>query len=160
LMRPSLVMKIVDPSGAVLQSFSPQSLGNPISSTTASQVQDAMYGVVRCGSGSIVPTLFNSPWAIMAKTGTGEVPRLLDNKGNVIKLFPAEAWLLTQAPYQNPALTIVAMKENGGEGGLVNGPMVADMYNYIFTHIMPIPPPPPPESQFQYCFNTTHLLQP
>jgi len=85
----------------------------------------------------------------MAKTGTGQV-----GGGK-----PAQAWLVTQAPYQNPALTIVAMKENGGEGGFVNGPMVADLYNYIFTNVMHITPPPPPESQLQYCYNTTHLLQ-
>ena len=149
LMRPTVVMKTVDPSGAVLQPFNAQSLGNPVSQTTASQVRDAMYGVVRCGSGSIVPPLFNSPWAIMAKTGTGEV-----GGGK-----PAQAWLITQAPYSNPTLTIVAMKENGGEGGTVDGPLVADLYNYIFTNVMHIAPPPPPASQLQYCYNQTHLLQ-
>ncbi len=149
LMRPTLIQKIVDPNGTVLQSFSAQSLGNPISQTTASQMRDAMYGVVRCGSGSIVPPLFNSPWALMVKTGTGEV-----GGGK-----PAQAWLVTQAPYQNPALTIVSMKENGGEGGFVNGPMVADLYNYIFTNVMHIQAPPPPQSQLQYCYNQTHLLQ-
>lgn len=149
LMRPTLIQKIVDPNGTILQSFNAQSLGNPVSQTTASEVRDAMYGVVRCGSGSIVPPLFNSPWAIMAKTGTGEV-----GGANA-----AEAWLITQAPYPNPALTIVAMKENGGEGGTVDGPLVADLYNYIFTNVMHIQAPPPPESQLQYCFNQTHLLQ-
>ncbi len=145
-MRPTLVMKIVDPNGAVVYSASPQSLGTPISSTTASQVRTAMYGVVRCGSGSIVPPLIDSPWALMAKTGTGEI-----GGGR-----PAEAWLITQAPYPNPALTIVALRENGGEGGSADGPMVADMYNYIFTNIMKIAMPPPPDSN--YCFSTG-LLQ-
>jgi cell division protein FtsI/penicillin-binding protein 2 len=149
LMRPTVVMKIADPSGTVVQPFNAQSLGNLISQTTASQVRDAMYGVVRCGTGSIIPKLFYSPWAIMAKTGTGQ---LGGNK-------PPEAWLLTQAPYPNPVLTIVAMKENGGEGGFVDGPMVGDMYDYIFANVIHIPAPPPPETQQQYCFNETHLLQ-
>src|SRR5438477_9540629 len=41
LMRPFLIMKIVDPNGSTVLSSSPQSLGTPISDTTASQVRDA-----------------------------------------------------------------------------------------------------------------------
>ena len=156
LMRPSLVMKIVDPSGAIVMSSSPQSLGTPMSDNTASQVRDAMYGVVQCGSGkfgptpSLAPELDTSPWAIIAKTGTGEVPQV---NGHTVG---AEGWLLTQAPYQNPQLTIVAMKENVGEGGSAVGPMVTRTYNDIFSKIMKIPTSPPVDPN--YCF-TTGLLQ-
>ncbi len=156
LMRPSLVLKIVDPSGAIVMSSSPQSLGTPISDNTASQMRDAMYGVVQCGSGkfgptpSLAPELDTSPWAIIAKTGTGEVPRV---NGHTVG---AEGWLLTQAPYQNPQLTIVAMKENVGEGGSAVGPMVTRTYNDIFSKIMKIPTSPPVDPN--YCF-TTGLLQ-
>jgi len=156
LMRPSLVLKIVDPSGAIVMSSSPQSLGTPISDNTASQMRDAMYGVVQCGSGkfgptpSLAPELDTSPWAIIAKTGTGEVPRV---NGHTVG---AEGWLLTQAPYQNPQLTIVAMKENVGEGGSAVGPMITRTYNDIFSKIMKIPTSPPVDPN--YCF-TTGLLQ-
>ena len=156
LMRPSLVLKIVDPSGAIVMSSSPQSLGTPISDNTASQMRDGMYGVVQCGSGkfgptpSLAPELDTSPWAIIAKTGTGEVPQV---NGHTVG---AEGWLLTQAPYQNPQLTIVAMKENVGEGGSAVGPMVTRTYNDIFSKIMKIPTSPPADPN--YCF-TTGLLQ-
>lgn len=156
LMRPSLVLKIVDPSGAIVMSSSPQSLGTPISDNTASQMRDGMYGVVQCGSGkygptpSLAPELDTSPWAIIAKTGTGEVPQV---NGHTVG---AEGWLLTQAPYQNPQLTIVAMKENVGEGGSAVGPMVTRTYNDIFSKIMKIPTSPPVDPN--YCF-TTGLLQ-
>ena len=156
LMRPSLVLKIVDPSGAIVMSSSPQSLGTPISDNTASQMRDAMYGVVQCGSGkfgptpSLAPELDTSPWAIIAKTGTGEVPKV---NGHTVG---AEGWLLTQAPYQNPQLTIVAMKENVGEGGSAVGPMITRTYNDIFSKIMKIPTSPPVDPN--YCF-TTGLLQ-
>jgi peptidoglycan glycosyltransferase len=156
LMRPSLVLKIVDPSGAIVMSSSPQSLGTPISDNTASQMRDAMYGVVQCGSGkfgptpSLAPELDTSPWAIIAKTGTGEVPRV---NGHTVG---AEGWLLTQAPYQNPQLTIVAMKENVGEGGSAVGPMITRTYNDIFSKIMKIPTSPPVDPN--YCF-TTGLVQ-
>jgi penicillin-binding protein A len=132
LMRPTLVYKIVDPNGAVLQSFNPQVLDNPISSQAATQVRTAMLGVVRCGSGrfgdpgSVAnPTLWTSPYQIIAKTGTGQVGGGLG----------AESWVISQAPYSNPKLTIVSMKENAGEGGLVNGPIITQLYNYIFSSI-------------------------
>lgn len=156
LMQPSLVMKIVDPNGATIYSDPHQSLGAPISDTTASQVRDAMYGVTQCGSGKFGPTaalapeLNTSPYAILSKTGTGQVPPVNG------KTQGANGWLLTQAPYQNPQLTIVAMKENGGEGGSIVGPMVTNTYNYIFSNIMKIPTAPPVDPNF--C-TTTGLLQ-
>ncbi len=153
LMRPSLIEKIVDPNGSVVQSFSPQQLGTPISATTASQVRDAMYGVVQCGSGKFGvtaaynPQLYQSPWAIIAKTGTGQAPGA--NIG-------AQAWLLTQAPYQNPKLTIVAMKENGGEASAADGPWVTHTYNDVFSSIIKTPTSTPANPNF--C-TTTGLLQ-
>ncbi len=141
LMRPMLVLKIQAPDGTVIQSNSPQVLGNPITDQTASSAREAMYGVVRCGSGSIIPELYNSLWNIIAKTGTGQVG---GGKG-------AQGWLLTQAPYQNPALTIVSMRENGGEGGNVNGPAVAAMYNDIYTSVMKIQQPPAADPAVPYC---------
>ncbi|HZR40055.1 MAG TPA: penicillin-binding protein, partial [Ktedonobacteraceae bacterium] len=85
---------------------------------------------------------------IIAKTGTGEV-------GAGAKVG-ANAWLLTQAPYQNPQLTIVAMKENGGEAGPVMGPMVTRLYNDIFSNIRKIDTQPAADPN--YCA-TTGLLQ-
>jgi penicillin-binding protein A len=147
LMRPWLVTKIVDPTNqTAVQSNSQQELGTPISQNTASLVRKAMYGVVRCGSGSVVAQLVGSPWALMVKTGTGEV-----GGGK-----PAQAWLITQAPFDNPALTIVSMRENGGEGGYMNGPIVADIYHDVFSNIMHLPMPPAPDPN--YCFQTG-LLQ-
>lgn len=138
----------ITPCGTDVQTVSPQELGTPISQQTASQMRDAMYGVARCGSGSIVPELYNSKWAIIAKTGTGEV-----GGGK-----PAMAWLLTQAPYRDPKLTIVGMKENGGEGGYVDGPMVARMYDEIYSNVLKLPLPTAPDPQYPYCFNNG-LLQ-
>lgn len=160
LMKPMLVSKIVDPNGTVVQSFGTQVLGNPITAQTASQVRQAMLGVVRCGSGRFAnpdPRLWTSPYQIIAKTGTGQVG------GNL----GAQAWLITQAPYQNPKLTIVAMKENAGEGGSVNGPIITNLYNYIFQNIpqykiAPIESTNPnvlANQDGQYCLQTGLLQQ-
>jgi penicillin-binding protein A len=130
LMHPTLILKFTDHSGNVMQSFSSQQLSTVASAQTATQVRQAMDAVARCGSGVHAPTLQTSQWGIIAKTGTGEVG------GNE----PAQAWMITQAPYtrsnpnQQPALTIVAMKENAGEGANNVGPMIAQMYQDIFSN--------------------------
>jgi hypothetical protein len=48
------------------------------------------------------------------------------------------------------------MKENAGEGGSVDGPIVTALYNQIFSKIMKIPTAPPVDPN--YC-GTTGLLQ-
>lgn len=70
---------------------------------------------------------------------------------------------MTQAPYdwqhpeKIPALTIVAMKENGGEGGYTVGPIVTSLYNDIFDkgYVKMDRPTLPPA---RYCC-TAKLLQ-
>ncbi|HEY6542326.1 MAG TPA: penicillin-binding transpeptidase domain-containing protein [Ktedonobacteraceae bacterium] len=152
LMRPSLIEKIVDPSLSVLKSFSATSLGTPISQQTSNEMRDAMYSVVACGSGSlnIVQLSYQyAPWSVIGKTGTGQV----DATGNT----PAESWFITAAPYtyqsnDEPAITIVAMKENGGEGAYANGPMLRNLYNTIFSQgIIKVQQPPQPDQNF--CVN-------
>jgi penicillin-binding protein A len=155
LMRPTIISKIVDQNQTILQSFNPTELGTPISDTTATQVRNAMYGVVQCGSGSLQQVqLQGLPWSVIGKTGTAQV----DNTGKT----PAQAWFITQAPYvyqsgQSPRITIVAMKEHAGEGAFANGPMLRAIYNGIFTQVIKDEPQSPaPDPNF--CFNTG-LLQ-
>ncbi|GHO43761.1 beta-lactamase [Ktedonospora formicarum] len=157
LMRPMLLARTADRKGTVLQTFTPQAMGaQQISVQTAAQVRQAMYGVVQCGSGSVVPQLINSGMSIIAKTGTAQV----SNDGSI----PAHSWMVTAAPYsvnqpsQLPALTIIAMKENGGEGGSAVGPMIAAMYRDIFNNGYVKATLPAPISPTTYCCRT-RLLQ-
>jgi peptidoglycan glycosyltransferase len=132
LYRPMLISKIANHvTHNTLWTFDPRLLGMPVSSQTATQVRQAMYGVTHCGSGIVEHVNLNqSPWGIIGKTGTAQV-----SAGSI----PAHGWMITQAPYtvdnpaQLPALTIVAMKENAGEGGSAVGPMIAGIYHDIFS---------------------------
>jgi cell division protein FtsI/penicillin-binding protein 2 len=75
-----------------------------------------------------VNTAFGAPLSIIGKTGTAEV-------GGGRK---AHSWMITQAPFwlenpdQMPAVTIVAMRENAGEGAYAVGPAIWQMYRDIF----------------------------
>ncbi|GHO46480.1 penicillin-binding transpeptidase domain-containing protein [Ktedonospora formicarum] len=131
LMQPSLVSKIASRDGSPVQTFEPRKLGEQqVSQQAARDTRKAMFGVDQCGSGSLDGVDLNkSPWNIIAKTGSAEL-----GGGK-----PAHSWLMTQAPYdwqhpeKLPALSILAMKENGGEGGYAVGPIVASIYNDIFN---------------------------
>ncbi len=158
LMLPMIVSKVVDTNGNIIKANSPQPLGSQqVSSDTATKVRQGMYGVLRCGTGraDFAGTLYTSPWGIIGKTGTAEV--------NVAS--NPHAWLITQAPFditnptQLPALTIVGMKENGGEGGAEVGPMIGNIYNEIFDqHLVTTWQPSPPRG-YDYCFERGLLQQ-
>jgi peptidoglycan glycosyltransferase len=162
LMRPTIIEKIVDPKNStVLQSFTPQLLAQLISPQSAQQVRDAMYGVAACGSGSLGAVQLSYPytkWSVIGKTGTAQVPQ--DPK-HPDKVIPGDSWFITAAPYTYqsnavPPITIVAMKENGGEGAYANGPMLRDDYGQIFSQVMtnvPVPTPPPGD----FCVSTGFL---
>nr|BBH85392.1 peptidoglycan glycosyltransferase [Thermosporothrix sp. COM3] len=155
LMQPVVTLKMTRPDGEPLSIFAPKELGKrQMQQRTALDTQQAMYGVVRCGSGSLeATTLAHSPWGIIAKTSTGELG------GDRL----AHSWLITQAPYaiqhpeQAPTLTITAMRENGGEGGSAIGPMVSAMYQEIFSkgYVKVEQPAAPPAT---YCCDAK-LLQ-
>jgi penicillin-binding protein A len=154
--RPMLISRVTDHvTHDTLQTFDSQLLGMPVSSQTATQVRQAMYGVTHCGSGIVAHVHLNqSPWGIIGKTGTAQV-----SAGSI----PAHGWLITQAPYtvdnpaQLPALTIVAMKENAGEGGSAVGPMIAGIYNDVFSQGY-VQATQIPQASLDYCYRTG-LLQ-
>ncbi len=163
LMRPAVILKIVDPkNNTVLQSFSQQLLRQVISATSAQQVRDAMYGVTACGSGSLTVVQLSypfTPWAVIGKTGTAQVPQTDPNK-----VIPGDSWFITAAPYTYqsnsiPPITITAMKENGGEGAYANGPMLRDIYAQIFKDVMPNVQTPPPPAQ-DFCVANNFLQNP
>jgi penicillin-binding protein A len=158
LMLPMIVSKVLDTNGNVIKANNPQSLGpQQISGDTATKVRQGMYGVLRCGTGraDFAGSLYTSPWGIIGKTGTAEVNAASN----------PHAWLITQAPFditnpaQLPTLTIVGMKENGGEGGAEVGPMIGNIYNEIFDqHLVNTWTPSPPRD-YSYCFEKGLLQQ-
>jgi len=71
---------------------------------------------------------------VAGKTGTAEYcddiarPLGLCVPGN----WPAHAWYVAYAPYENPEVIIIAFMYNGGEGSLVALPVVRDTMEAYF----------------------------
>jgi peptidoglycan glycosyltransferase len=128
LMRPQIIDKIMDQQRNILQASTPQQLATVTSSNAAYNVRVGMNAVTTCGSAWHITEDNRPPTTIIGKTGTGQI-------GND---QPPHSWMITQAPFditnpnQLPDLTIVAMRENGGEGAYAIGPAIWRMYNDIF----------------------------
>jgi penicillin-binding protein A len=160
LMKPSVVEKIVDPTTkAVVYQDPDQSLGQPVLANAASGVLQAMYSVAQCGSGTVNGASINtSPWGVVGKTGSAQLGAL---NGNI----HPHGWMITAAPYspqnptQLPALTIVMMKENSGDGGPAVGPAITNIYNDLFSQGLVKVQQPPANNPNVYCCQSGMLQQ-
>jgi peptidoglycan glycosyltransferase len=86
LMEPQLVEKLTRADGTVVQNFSPQRFGQPVSASIAQQIQTAMVDVVQNGTG----TNAQIPGATVGgKTGTAQ--NGVDNSGKPYAWFVAYA---------------------------------------------------------------------
>ena len=114
--RPRLVKEIVDPSGGIVQRFSPQSLARVMSPSTASELTRMMTAVVESGTGTAaqIPGL-----KVAGKTGTAQT---------VAGAAP-HAWFMCFAPADNPKIAVAVIVEHGGSlgseatGGAVSAPI-------------------------------------
>lgn len=129
LMRPMIISKITDRQKNVMQDSTPEQLSNVASPDAAYNTRVGMNAVATCGSAWHITEDNRPPTTIIGKTGTAEVGGGLSPHG----------WMITQGPFdinnaqQVPALTIVAMRENGGEGAYSIGPAIWHMYSDIFN---------------------------
>ena len=104
-MDPYVVGHVLSPEGVEVSSTSARSLGQAISAETASQLKEAMLGVVEGGTGTAAQV---PGTRVAGKTGTAEV-----ENGHVNSLF------IGFAPYDEPTLVISVCVE--GQGNDVEG---------------------------------------
>ena len=114
--RPRLVSKIIDASGGLVDTFSPETIGNAMSSQTASELTEMMVAVVESGTG----TNAQLPGVrIAGKTGTAQ---------SAAGAAP-HAWFICFAPVADPQIAVAVVVENGGSlgaeatGGVVAAPI-------------------------------------
>ena len=160
LMQPTIIREIVDGEGNIIQPFTPRVrwdiTSDPVikdyscvdgecnptgtmKTVSVSTVQEVAAGM-RLAASDPAGTLnhdfsfLNYPIAIAGKTGTAEycddVARVKGtcNPGN----WPAHAWTVAYAPYDNPEIAIIAFYYNAGEGGRVAAPTVRDVMSAYF----------------------------
>ncbi len=105
LMKPQIWSRVVDPDGRVTKRMQPEQIAQPISPTTASELNTAMQGVVTVGTGAnaAIPGV-----AVAGKTGTAETP---SNKACGGGSDQNQAWFIGFAPATDPKVAIAASVE-------------------------------------------------
>ncbi len=161
LMQPTIIHDIVDGEANVIQPFTPRlrwdittdpvikeytcvngDCNNPtgnMKTVSPSAVQEVQAGM-RLAATDPAGTLnnrfsfLNYPIAIAGKTGTAEYCDDVANAKNmcVPGRWPAHAWTVAYAPYDNPEIAIIAFFYNAGEGGRVAAPTVKAVMDAYF----------------------------
>jgi penicillin-binding protein 2 len=152
MMKPTLVKDILSPEGEVIQTFSPtvvwditkdnvineivdnEATGNKknIEPWVIDLIKEGMRMVVTEGTAKAEFEGFNFNAA--GKTGTAEY---CDNVAQALNLcqagnWPAHAWFVGYAPYDNPEIVVVAFVYNGREGSTVAAPIVRKVLEAYF----------------------------
>jgi penicillin-binding protein 2 len=152
LMQPTVIEKITNAEGEIVQAFEPEmkwditqdpvidifsaptSAGGCEAKLTGEtttvepwvveKIQEGMRAAVT--GGTLEDVFENIGIASAGKTGTAEYCDTYANeKGLCIPgSWPSHAWTLAYAPYDNPEIAVVAFAYNGGEGASVAGPIV------------------------------------
>jgi len=105
-----------------------------------SEIRKGMYDVCNTKKGTAYKALHKMPIKVAGKTGTSQVAsisqstkkRLLESELAYFKR--SHAWITTYAPYTNPKFIVTVLVEHGGHGGSTAGPIVADIYKWLYKN--------------------------
>jgi penicillin-binding protein 2 len=160
LMQPTLVRDVLDSEGNLVQSFEPVMKWDitqdpviqeyyettirgcePIEGQTKTvepwvieKVQEGMRRAVTDGTLTKIQELLPLNIPVAGKTGTAEYcdQYALEKNRCIPGEWPAHAWTVAFAPYDNPEIAVVAFVYNGGEGASVAGPIVWQLLDAYF----------------------------
>ena len=153
MMKPTLVREITDVNGNVIQSFEPTLVWDitkdavinvydensyqtgekiTVQPWTIAKAKEAMRLVVTGGTAAGAFEEMNIQTA--GKTGTAEYcDDIANEKGLCIPgSWPAHAWYVGYAPYDDPEIAVIAFVYNGDEGSIVAAPVVRRVLESYF----------------------------
>jgi len=105
-----------------------------------SEIRKGMYDVCNIRGGTAFRTMSKLPIIVAGKTGTSQVTSIPQSAKKRLKeselayFHRSHAWITTYAPYENPKYIVTMLVEHGGHGGSTAGPMVADIYKWLYKH--------------------------
>jgi penicillin-binding protein 2 len=106
----------------------------PIQSWVFQSVQQGMRLAVADARGTLHDYMGDMPIAVAGKTGTAEYCDDVARANNRCQFgsWPAHAWTVAYAPYDDPEIVVVAFAYNGNEGSTVAGPIVRKILEAYF----------------------------
>lgn len=142
LFRPSLVKRVEDADGTVVQEFLPQLLRKEnLQHDTLSLIRKALLGVVNEPGGTGGRSRLKSI-LVSGKTGTSQVvgmkkddEHLKDDE--IPYLMRDHAWFIAFAPFDDPEIVVSIIVEHGGHGGSTAAPIAKEIFQTYFTYYPP-----------------------
>ena len=143
--RPHLVKKIMDRDGKILKEFKPGVIGKvSLRERNLQAVREGLLAVVNepRGTGGAARL---SQVAVAGKTGTSQVVKLRDTKGNIPYQFRDHALFVAYAPHDRPEIAVAVVVEHGEHGGSAAAPIAGAILRTYFegTGIIKKPVPKP-----------------
>lgn len=103
-----------------------------------SEIRKGMYDVCNVSGGTAYTTMSKLPIIVAGKTGTSQVTSIPQSTQKRLKeeelayYHRSHAWITTYAPYEDPKYIVTVLVEHGGHGGSTAGPIVADIYKWLY----------------------------
>ena len=130
--QPHLVRRIVDSEGKVLKEFPPQVSGRTgIKPENYRLVKEGLFAVVNepHGTGGLARL---SEVKVAGKTGSAQVVKLRDSKGQVPYQFRDHALFVAFAPYEKPEIAVAVIVEHAEHGGSAAAPIAGKLFRTYF----------------------------
>jgi len=152
-MKPTLIKEILDSEGNVIKPFTPVQVRDitkdkvihlydenflqtdEMISVQPWVIQKAKEGMREVVVNGTATKIFrNAPYESAGKTGTAEYCDDIAKKKDICYpgIWPAHAWYVGYAPYDDPEIVVLAFVYNGDEGSVVAGPIVRDVLTAYF----------------------------
>lgn len=152
-MKPTLIKEVLDSEGKVIKPFTPVQVRNittekvihlydenslqtdqtiAVEPWVVQKAKEGMREVVVSGTAS---KIFNgSTIEAAGKTGTAEYCDDIATKKNICNPgnWPAHAWFVGYAPYDNPEIVVLAFVYNGDEGSVIAAPIARKVLEAYF----------------------------
>ena len=130
--RPHLVKRIVDSEGKSLKEFPPEVLlKTGIKPESYRLVKEGLFAVVNeaHGTGGMARL---SEVTVAGKTGSSQVVKLRDSKGEVPYQFRDHALFVAFAPLEKPEIAVAVIVEHGEHGGSAAAPIAGKVLRAYF----------------------------
>jgi penicillin-binding protein 2 len=130
--RPHLVKRIIDPDGKVIREISPEVI-KKVNDTPAefNLVKEGLLAVVNEPGGTgAAARLYEVK--VAGKTGTSQVVKLRDSRGEVPYEHRDHALFVAFAPYEKPEVAVAVVIEHGEHGGAAAAPIAGRILRAYF----------------------------
>jgi len=132
LYRPHLVKKIIDPDGKLIREFKPEVIASiDIKPASFRAVKEGLLAVVNEPKGTgAAARLYEVK--VAGKTGTSQVVKQRDKKGDVPYQYRDHALFVAFAPYEAPEVAVAVVIEHGEHGGAAAAPIAGAILRKYF----------------------------